>query len=143
REVPVNVEDFRTVLLNFHKDQDYQTKDYVELGSINEISRDLTFTIIAPNSNIVEALKYVSPVLYKNEGDLKIPVRRFKIGELSVFTKSEFSIGIKGANSYIATVMEGEEETEIQIGSLQQLIVKFKEGRFKVDFEAKGKIQET
>lgn len=35
--------------------------------------------------------------------------------------------------------MEGEEETEIQIGSLQQLIVKFKEGRFKVDFEAKGK----
>ncbi|EHF2867916.1 DUF4365 domain-containing protein [Listeria monocytogenes] len=143
REVPVNVEDFRTVLLNFHKDQDYQTKDYVELGSINEISNDLTFTIIAPNSNIVEALKYVSPVLYKNEGDLKIPVRRFKVGELSVFTKSEFSIGIKGANSYIATVMEGEEETEIQIGSLQQLIVKFKEGRFKVDFEAKGKIQET
>lgn len=59
------------MLLNFHKDQDYQTKDYVELGSINEISRDLTFTIIAPNSNIVEALKYVSPVLYKNEGDLK------------------------------------------------------------------------
>lgn len=67
--------------------QDYQTKDYVELGSINEISRDLTFTIIAPNSNIVEALKYVSPVLYKNEGDLKIPVRRFKIGELSVLQK--------------------------------------------------------
>lgn len=143
REVPVNVDDFRTVLLNFHKDKDLQAKEYVEINSIIEKNSDLTFTIIAPKNNIEEALKYISPVLYKNEGNLKIPVKRLKDGELSIFTKSEFSIGIKGANSYIATVMEGEEETEIQIGSLQQLIVKFKEGRFKVDFEAKGKIQET
>ncbi|EGD6923339.1 DUF4365 domain-containing protein, partial [Listeria monocytogenes] len=52
REVPVNVDDFRTVLLNFHKDKDLQAKEYVEINSIIEKNSDLTFTIIAPKNNI-------------------------------------------------------------------------------------------
>lgn len=141
-EAPVNVEDFRTVLLNFLKNKDLQAKEYVELDSINEMYSDLTFTVITTNNNIEETLKYVSPVIYKNEGNLKIPIKRLKVGELNVFTKSEFSISVKESKSYIATVMENKDEAEVQIGSLQQLIVKFKEGRFNIEFEPKGEIQE-
>lgn len=143
KEAPEDINEFHQVIKYFYDSLDLQSKTYVELNTSSEIKNDseAMFTVIIPNKNDLENIRsLVSPVVYKKEGHLKIPVGRIDAEDLKLiaYNQSTFFIGTEKTRKFIATRMKNKNETIIKIGSLDQFQIVTKNGQVNISFNPKG-----